>query len=394
VRHRKTVGDSRNIAIECRGDHREMGLAQGEARRASLENLPKALVELAGLSADSVLGGAVGRISPGIGSLIGRVGNRVIGRDLERHYPSQLSRLRGIAEGAGLPIRALYVGPAVELALNRSIYTVPPKGACTAMAVSGDRAANGEPMIAKNFDYPAAGIDTYLARISRPSASNVAASIDITAAPLPGCHEGVNEHGLAVAYNYGSFRGTPKARVSITSLVQELLEQCDSVESAIAHLERRPRAGGALLMLADASGALASVELAPDTLSVRGADRGVLAHANHAVTDKIAERDTPTEAVFPKWWRPVELRGRRLRESSESRHARAEALLACEGTIDEQALVAMVSDHNGGEGDDLSICRHGPYYQTTCSVILYPRRRAIALAFGPPCRTELQTLAL
>jgi hypothetical protein len=365
-----------------------MGRQQGTARRGDLEALVRPLLELAGITDRS---GGLLAIAPPMLSMIGRVGQRLIDRDLEAHYPEQHARMRGIADGGSVPFHRLFLAPAIELVLNRTIYSMPPAGACTAVAITAERSATGEAIIAKNFDYPRAGLETYLARRSRPEGR--LRSLDVTHSPVPGCHEGVNDKGLAVAYNYGSFRGRAAARVSITTLLQEILEQCATVEEAIARLRDRPRSGGALLMLADASGAIASAELAPDTLSVRRGDS--LVHTNHALTRDMETRDVPKAAMFPRWWRPRAIAGRRVLESSERRHRRAVELIGDTGAATDDDLVRVISDHGGSPtGDDFTICRHGPYYTTTCSVLLYPRQRAMKLRFGAPCEGGYVELTL
>jgi hypothetical protein len=376
--------------IECRGDHRQMGESQGRACADSLARMDDALLELAGLAGDGLIGRAGKLLKPIVSKGMSLVGTRLLERALRDHYPDQYARLEGIAAGSGVPLQKLFIGPAVELLLNQVV----PARACTAVAITREGSANGEPIIAKNFDYPPAGIDLYRGRISRPA--GLASSLEVTAAPLAGCHEGVNEYGLAVAYNYGHFSGKATARVAITTLVQELLERCDSVDEAIEVLESRPRDGGALLMLADGGGNIASVELGPDAVDVRrGRDSdGVLVHANHAVTETMQARDVPPDTRYPRWWRPASLAGTRFHESSERRHARAQALAADAAPLDEAGLRALLADHDGGEGSDTTICRHGPYYATTCSVLLFPRRRQIAVMFGSPCTSRFVTLSL
>lgn len=367
--------------VDCSGDHRAMGRDQGAACRAELARMEEVLLAIA-LPEGSRLAGALGRVAPPLTGALGRVGRQLLSRDLVRLHPEHLERLIGIAEGASLPVHRLFVGPMVELVLNRAAYTLPP-AACTAFAVTRERSATGEPIIAKNFDYPPASNAVHLTRRSRPQGSRRAASLEVTKAPLTGCHDGINEHGLAIAYNYGHFRGRSAARVSISILVQELLETCRTVAEAIEALRDRPRSGGALLMMADASGDLASVELAPDLLVATRGD--VLAHTNHALSEEMAERDVPREALFPRWIWPAELRGRRLQESSERRHARATSLLADLVATDDD-LTAMLRDHGAAPaGDDHTLCRHGPYYSTTCSVVLYPRQRAMRILVGSPC---------
>lgn len=378
--------------LDCRGDHYTMGIAQGEACREQLRDMHKALVEFSGLQSNRVAERALRRAAPPLARTLGRAGKYLMARDLRDSYPEQYDRVLGIAEGAHVPLHYLFVAPVIEFALNRTSYRTP--GACTAMAVTAAKSRTGEPIIAKNFDYPDAARDTYLARRSRPA--GLASSVEITNAPLCGSHEGVNEHGLAITYNYGSFRGPASGRVTLTTLVQEVLELCRNVRDAVEYLRGRPRLGGALLMLADADGEIASVEVAPDQLAVRRptADRPWLVHANHAVTREIELRDIPHDAVFSRWY-PRALRGLPVQESSLRRHERAAALLTRAARVGEEELAAMLADHgDSGVGDDATICRHGPYYETTCSVLLFPARRAMAVTFGAPCAQQFSTIAL
>lgn len=159
----------------------------------------------------------------------------------------------------------------------------------------------------------------------------------------------------------------------------------------LARLER-PRTGGALLMMADADGNLASVELAPDRLAVRRGE--CLTHSNHALTREMEPRDVPRNAIFPRRWRPRQSRGGRVHESSERRRERASELLR-ERTAGEGDLRSLAADHaDSGAGDDDTICRHGPYYATTCSLLMIPERRTLELRFGAPCEGDYAELSV
>jgi predicted choloylglycine hydrolase len=377
--------------LECVGDPREMGLAQGAFCKPALDKLSEAALSLLGLSGEGVLGRVASRLSPALLTVAGAVSRRALERDFATHYPAQLARIQGIAAGAGLPLRELFAGPGVEVWLDTVSYRAP--GACTAVGATGRRSAGGEAIIVKNFDYPRAAQDQYLTRVSRPRVG--ASSIDVTAAPVPGSHEGVNERGLAIAYNYGYFAGTAAARVTITTLVQEMLEECATVADVIERLRRRPRTGAAMLMVADAEGALASIEVSPDDLSVRHAgDHGdVLVNANHAITEKMVPRDIPHDVVFSRW-NPAVLRGKRVHASSEQRQARGDALMAGSKVMTEADVVAVGRDHGPhGRADD-TICRHGEYYTTTCSVVLLPKQRTLRWVFDAPCCAPYQSLTL
>ena len=48
-------------------------------------------------------------------------------------------------------------------------------------------------------------------------------------------------------------------------------------------------------------------------------------------------------------------------------------------------------DHDeSGDPSDNTICRHGEYYETTCSVMLKPLSREISVAMGSPCEVPYQ----
>jgi predicted choloylglycine hydrolase len=383
------------VPIECAGDHRTMGHMQGRACREVLGDMQHTMLDMLGAPAEGGLRRVAERASRFVVPAAGVVARRFIAKELKAHYPLAYDRMVGIAAGASVPLSWLFLGPGVELFLN-SPSIRRPTGACTALGITGKRSRGGEPMIVKNFDYPGAARETYLVRTSRPGRRGLAASIDVTNAPLPGSHEGINEHGLAVAYNYGYMKGRARARVSITSLVQEIMEQCRTVEDAIERLRHRPRAGSAMLMLADATGSVASVEVSPDDIGVRYAgDHGdSVVHANHAVHPAMVGRDIPHDAVLSRW-NPHGMRGVRFHQSSEERHARAETLVREAGMLSEGELATVAADHGRTEhGDDDTICRHGPYYETTCSVMLFPKRRTVKVMFAAPCQADYQLISL
>ena len=88
---------------------------------------------------------------------------------------------------------------------------------------------------------------------------------------------------MIVAFDYA--RPTPFTPLAVkATLVQEVLELCRSVRDAVEYLRGRPRIGGALLMLADADGEIASVEVAPDQLA------GIV-HRERGQTESAGERE-------------------------------------------------------------------------------------------------------
>ena len=79
---------------------------------------------------------------------------------------------------------------------------------------------------------------------------------------LWGLSDGINDAGLSVALAYGGRSETGEG-FGITTILRYILETCDTVEDALAALSRVPSHMAYNLVLADATGHTASVELAP-----------------------------------------------------------------------------------------------------------------------------------
>lgn len=79
---------------------------------------------------------------------------------------------------------------------------------------------------------------------------------------LWGLSDGINDAGLSVALAYGG-RSDSGRGFGITTIVRYVLETCDTVDDALCALKRVPSHMAYNLVLADASGRTASVELAP-----------------------------------------------------------------------------------------------------------------------------------
>ncbi|MDW4497146.1 C45 family peptidase [Sulfitobacter sp. D35] len=110
---------------------------------------------------------------------------------------------------------------------------------------------------------------------------------------LWGLSDGINDAGLAVALAFGG-RGTAGRGFGITHIVRYLLETCDTVGAAEATLARLPSHMAYNLVLADASGRVASLELAPGG-GVRRMDRAIA--TNHQHGTEPAERPGFTRTI-------------------------------------------------------------------------------------------------
>ncbi len=363
--------------MECRGDHAAMGRQQGEQARGIVQH---SLRVLGTAEAFRLHKPALVPMSLFLW-LARRKATALVKPDVARHYPNQARRIEGIAEGSGVDERFLYLGLSAELLMAKVEYCL---GCCSAVGLVPP--AGTEPMIVKNFDYPQIFAPLAVSRLNRPDKAY--ASLDVSVGPFAGNHDGINEHGFTVCYNYGYGVGTNAAAAPITLLCQELLERCRTTAEAVELLQTLPWAGGAMLMLGDADGDVRAVELAPGRMAVREAAEGVVINTNHYLTTELAPHDTPHDAYYTHAAVKA-LRGQRVHESSERRLARlADRLLGARGWTRER-LEELARDHGGLDaGNNHTPCRHSDYFTTTCSVLFLPRQRKMYLVDGPPCAGE------
>lgn len=296
---------------------------------------------------------------------------------LRQHYVNQALYYDGLARGSGVGLGNLLLLTSAEILLSRIDFAA----ACSAAAV---RTPDGI-VLHKNFDYPEPIRPYYFVRSCAPDQGF--ATLEFTVAPLAGAVDGVNERGLGVTYDYAFCTDPIRHNVPLSIAINEMLRSCATLNEALDFLSKRPRSGGALLMIADASGAAASVELSNTRLSVRRLerDRAALTHTNHYQIPELQEIEIPRDAVYSD--HNVEaLRGRKVHESSFMRGARLERLFP--EPVDADEVWKRMSDHNGTAGNDNTVCRHGDYWQTTAAVQVIPAKGIIRFADGKPCENR------
>lgn len=358
------------------GSHRQMGRMQGRRLRKMIRHGRRMLAEAEEIS---LLKPSWMPIDVFI--LIGSIKTWLeYSPHIRKFYPEQYKRLRAIARGAATTEGYITFLNSFEVEMNKANYRI---GACSAAGVAPHRSASGEPLIYKNFDYPAHFSSVFATRLDKPAGRNQV--ISVTAAPCAGNHDGINDKGLAIAYNYGYGQDETKYNIPITILVQEALETCSTTEEAVEMLTRSRRGGGALLMICDADGDLCAFEMSNNSSAVRRLDDGFIAHTNHYHDPALAEIDIPEEAYYDDN-NVAAVRGKRCMESTEKRYDRLIELLGGLEKISDDDMLAAFSDHGpGGGGSDNTICRHSDYFTTTCSVAFYPAQKRIRVMYGSPC---------
>jgi hypothetical protein len=181
---------------------------------------------------------------------------RRVARDLERFFPHHAERTQGISLGARAPEAALAAELAALLGGDAGLAAV--AGGLVARSVGGTSAA-------------------LVLRASAPD--NDYRSLELAPAASAAAWIGVNEHGLAATAT-----ALPAGEPSLEGcaapaqlLVQDVLQRFDTAEKAADWALRRPAGGHASLLVADAAGAAAAVEIDGRSRRVLGAEAPLVA---------------------------------------------------------------------------------------------------------------------
>lgn len=379
------------VECVCAGSPKELGLAQGQALRAKIHGLWDNLRTLDAFRLEQpwwlpypfYLRLAAAKVASALVPALGR------------SAPAMLERLEGIAEGAKMPLRDLCLLNAMEALLStvqgRTILPACP-GACSALAVRGARARNGEPIIAKNFDYVPLVQPYFTMRESRGRWR----SLEFMVAPQAGAIDGMNEKGLCITLNYAFVTDAGQAAPLITMAIAEALATCESVSAALECISQRPRWGGGILMLADATGDIAALELANTRSAVRrpAAGQDWLAFTNVCFCPEIRAVQVPETAVFSDRV-PVPLRGKPVLQWHEDRARRIEELVRSGRQVGPDELATIMADHGSSNvPDGSSPCVHTNYWRTTACLQWFPAARRVRVSYSTACRAKYVEMEL
>jgi isopenicillin-N N-acyltransferase-like protein len=294
----------------------------------------------------------------------------------EKYCPHLLDELTGLAEGAGISL-------AEALAVN--IRGELPKAGtegCTTFVIGRRGTANREILVGQNSDMGQQSIDLgYILHLKPKSKPQV---LIWTFGGMIGYH-GMNSAGVAIFENALSENGTvPPGRFAMPHYpVKRLILESSSVDAAVGLFRKIPLASNKNYVMCDGSGAILDVETTtagPEVLRDQGA--GFLAHSNHFVCGKYANKEAPDDALLP---------------DSRKRLDRISELLRADfGSIAVDRMKAHLSDHSN---HPTSICRHpqtpavGPL-RTVASMIAEPAFRRMHVALGNPCNGRYVTYSM
>lgn len=301
------------------------------------------------------------------------------------HDVPGLAETQGIAAGFGLEAETLFAyqhaNVIADMAASRPTAPLAGEGCTSWAAQRGD--GHGA-WVVKNRDYR--GEHGALQRVffHADPAWGRRTMMCVGSLGSPGAFSsGINSDGLAVVDTQIDTRdhGVGWLRYFLMSY---LLRSCASVAEALGQIAAVPHAGGGSLVLGDASGALAAVELGHRQQGMEAPGASWTVRTNHFTDASLAAMGTSLVD-------PASLR------CSLDRHVRVSATLRRQsGAIDQAAIQTLMAGHdqNGMAGP----CRHadgdGEGSRTLSTVIYQTRIPSLVMSDGAPCLGRWHTYAV
>jgi hypothetical protein len=227
--------------VECEGSPRDLGLDQGAACAAALRAT---------------------RAAQRMHERPVRGSDAALARDLRRHFPRQAEVLAGMSVAAGVPRAWL------ERMLARELVEAAP-GSADAWVLAADATlAAGAGLLARCLS------GERIVRRRRPEGGF--RSVEVTRPWLGTAFAGVNERGLAAVTLEARGGASGECAAPGALLIQDCLERFESLDAALDWCTGRPGGGAATLLLADATGEVAGVEIAAAARRVLRPAEGLL----------------------------------------------------------------------------------------------------------------------
>jgi hypothetical protein len=233
--------------------------------------------------------------------------------------------------------------------------------------------AAGETIVGHNADLPAlyreVGVMVEIVPDDAPSMLMLTPAGQVS-------YIGMNDRGLTVTANYltcdGWREGYPRYLLSRIALLHE------TVETAIAAIRAIPRASSRNMMIVDAHGGAADLEMTTTRDARVDPTDGVLAHSNHYTAAALAaEERAGIEYVANSTARINRIRELALEERGHLNVPAMQTLLRDRACFPD-TLCRVPGDWDGRD------------VLTFASLVAVPARRALWVAVGPPTEHEYQ----
>lgn len=286
-------------------------------------------------------------------------------RLLDTLDPHSAAEVRGIADGFGRSVEAilayLHLGVLADFATD----------GCSAWAWASPSAG---PFLVKNRDYRGEHVALQRVFLHSDPGRPGAAVLCVGSLGSPGAFSsGMNARGFALVDTHVATRDHGPGLLRYF-LMTYLLWNCRSVEEALPVIAGTSHAGGGSIIMADASGACAAVELGHRTQSAEISTPYVM-RTNHFCSDRAVEELSSADSP--------------LARSTKGRYARLRFWLDArnDGPTLPEIAALMGAHHDHGEE---ALCRHGEDgdARTISCAIFAPAERRLYFSSREPCAGE------
>ena len=299
-------------------------------------------------------------------------------RDIEEHVPLEYRR-EIYGESRAFDPAFDVIGTGYERALNyhaahdigHALQDLAFVG-CTSFAAWGERTADGQLLIGRNFDFHLGeefACDK-LVLAMRPDSGHP--FVIVTWAGMLGAVSGMNLEGLTVTINASRSALPTGARTPISLLAREILQHAATVDEAVAIAARREVFVSESILVGSArDGRAVVIEKAPDGMGVHDPGNGLVVCANHY----------QSETFFGSAVNQANLR----ESDSMARFRRMRALTVTGPPLTPVDAARILRERRGPEGQPVGLGNPMAIDQLIAhhSVIMQPGDRRLWLGTGP-----------
>lgn len=280
----------------------------------------------------------------------------------------EFAEMTGVAEGFGIDPRDLFDFLHLGIVADLAQQEAPSQDGCSAWALSASEAG---PAVGKNRDFRGEHAGLQRVFLHADPAWGGRKLLCVGSLGAPGAYSsGINSDGLALADTAvaTSDHGIGWLRYF---LMTRLLARHATVAAALDDIRGLTHAGGGALVLADAGGALAAVDLGHGKVHIETRETGWIARTNHFAPGSVAALADKADSSA----------------QSEGRLATLQRVLGS-GQNSLAVLRRVMASHDGG--DATGLCRHalGGDSRTLSGAVFACREGLLYFCPGNPCETE------
>lgn len=387
--------------VKLEGEDYDMGRQQGTLFRTEIKELYQKLT-----SSDEFLASKPFLIPKFLYKGLATIfSSKMIRNPIQEYFPSQWDFLKGLSEGADISINKLLFLQAID-ALGTQISDYETKeniasafNHCSAVGVKGTRTDTGGTLMVKNWDGPEFLADYTIFRNIVPKNGKFS-TIGSGVVGLIGINNGMNEKGLSIVYNYAYPIEIGNEGVPSMIIIREALENCSTVKETFELFKKYPRIGGANVMVADKTGDLAVIEVAPSNVEIRREglqkENSYLICTNHYLTPVMKKLEVPRKAVYDENAAPA-FQGKPVHKTSILRYKNANTILENDASekISLDFLNKEIQCSHGPENSpsELTFCNHGVEISTGFGVMVDVKNKHFFATLGKPCEGKMQNLS-